>query len=227
MPQPAAMRAASAAMPPKPIRPSVLPVSCIASRRSQLPSRMPRSISPKLLADGPHQRDRAFGHRGVAITLDGVDGDAALGELFRIHVAARAGAEEDDVLQAFAHFSAIADWHRGVVDDHDLGIAEQAGQIVGLDRGIAVDADRQASCERSSLSVTAARVSFASTNRARTGLSFSSSSVLRSVLYSDLKCNLQPLALSGILRNPAKILGSFLPCRPNGQQLEIPYCILS
>ncbi|MGY3120845.1 hypothetical protein ACVWXQ_004782 [Bradyrhizobium sp. S3.14.4] len=31
-----------------------------------------------------------------------------------------------------------------MVDDHDLGIAEQAGQIVGLDRGIAVDADRQA-----------------------------------------------------------------------------------
>ena len=27
------------------------------------------------------------------------------------------------------------------VDDHDLGIAEQAGEIVGLDRGISDDAD--------------------------------------------------------------------------------------
>jgi len=47
---------------------------------------------------GPHQRDGALGHRGVAVALDQVDLDAEFGELFRIHVAARAGAEEYDML---------------------------------------------------------------------------------------------------------------------------------
>ena len=38
------MRATSAAMPPKPSRPIVLPVSCGPSVRSQLPWRISRSI---------------------------------------------------------------------------------------------------------------------------------------------------------------------------------------
>ena len=44
MPLPSAMRATSAAMPPKPINPKVLPVNCMPSSRSQLPARISRSI---------------------------------------------------------------------------------------------------------------------------------------------------------------------------------------
>ncbi len=72
---------------------------------------------------GPHQRNRAFGDGGVAIALDQVHVDAELGELFRIHVAARAGAEEHDVLQAGALLRDLGR-QRGVVDDGDLGAVE-------------------------------------------------------------------------------------------------------
>ncbi len=51
MPLPCAMRATSAAMPPKPTRPSVLPVSCMPSSRSQLPARISRSICAITRAD--------------------------------------------------------------------------------------------------------------------------------------------------------------------------------
>ena len=47
----------------------------------------------------PHQRDRAFGDRRVAIALDQMNVDAEFGEFLRVHVAARAGAEKHDVLQ--------------------------------------------------------------------------------------------------------------------------------
>src|SRR3712207_8179944 len=58
--------------------------------------RPPRS---ELFPDTP-----LFGsHRRVAVALDDVDLHAALGlQLLRVHVAARAGAEEDDVLQVGA-----------------------------------------------------------------------------------------------------------------------------
>ena len=46
---------------------------------------------------GEQQADRALGDRGVAVALDDVDRDADPGERLRVHVAARAGAEEDDV----------------------------------------------------------------------------------------------------------------------------------
>ena len=77
----------------------------------------------------PHQRDRAFGDGGIAIALDEVDLDAELGELFRVHVAARAGAEKHDVLQPGALLRDVGR-QRGVVDDRDLGAVEQRGVLV-------------------------------------------------------------------------------------------------
>ena len=67
----------------------------------------------------PHQRDGAFGHRRIAIALDQVHFDAELRELFGIHVAARAGAEEHHVLQPGALFCNLGR-QRGVIDDRDL-----------------------------------------------------------------------------------------------------------
>jgi hypothetical protein len=60
MPLPEAMRATSAAMPPKPIRPRVLPVSCMASSRSQLPRRISRSIQGITRAEAHISADRGF-----------------------------------------------------------------------------------------------------------------------------------------------------------------------
>ena len=90
----------------------------------------------------PHQRDGAFGHRRVAIALDQMDLDAEFGEFFRVHVAACAGAEKHDVLQAGA---APRDFgrQRGVIDNDDLGAVEQCGHLVRRDVGIAVDAHRR------------------------------------------------------------------------------------
>jgi hypothetical protein len=45
MPMPSARRAISAPIPPKPTRPSVLPVSCTPSLRSHWPARIARSIA--------------------------------------------------------------------------------------------------------------------------------------------------------------------------------------
>ena len=71
----------------------------------------------------PHQRDGGFGDRGVAIALDQVNGDAEFGEFFRVHVAARAGAEKHHVLQPGA-FARDLGRQRGVIDDRDLGAVE-------------------------------------------------------------------------------------------------------
>ena len=86
----------------------------------------------------PHQRDRAFGHRGVAIALDQVNLDAELGELFRIHVAARAGAEKHHVLQPGAFLRDLGR-QRGVIDDGDLGAVEHFGILLRRDVGVAMD----------------------------------------------------------------------------------------
>ena len=64
--------------------------------------------------------------------------DPELAKLFRIHVAARAGAEEHDVLQPLAFFGDIGR-QRGVVDDRDLGAVEYLRILFGSDVGIQVD----------------------------------------------------------------------------------------
>ena len=88
----------------------------------------------------PHQRNRGFRDRGVAIALDEVDLDAERGELVGVHVAARAGAEEDDVLEALALPRDIGR-QRGVIDDADLGAAEDIRPLLGRDIRVFVDAD--------------------------------------------------------------------------------------
>ena len=88
----------------------------------------------------PHQRDRAFGHRCVAIALDQVHFDTELAELFRVHVAARAGAEEHYVLQPLALLGDLGR-QRGVIDDRNFGAVEQFRVLIGRDIRVAVDAD--------------------------------------------------------------------------------------
>mgnify|MGYP003694014421 CR=1 FL=1 len=52
----------------------------------------------------------------------------SLGELFRVHVAARAGAEKHDVLEPGALLRDLGR-QRGVIDDRDLGAVEQFRDI--------------------------------------------------------------------------------------------------
>ena len=87
----------------------------------------------------PHQRDGAFGHRRIAIALDQVNLDADIGQLLRIHVAARAGAEKHHVLQPGAFFGDPGRQRR-VIDDGDFGAAENLRILLRLDIGVAVDA---------------------------------------------------------------------------------------
>ena len=89
----------------------------------------------------PHQRDGAFGDRGVAIAADQVHLDAEPGELLDMHVAARAGAEKHDVLEVRA---LLCDLGRqvGVIDDGDFGAVEHFRQLRRRDVGIAVDLHR-------------------------------------------------------------------------------------
>ena len=63
------------------------------------------------------------------------------GERFRVHVAARAGAEEDDVAQAGAAAGDV-DRQGGVVDDRDRRAGERRGQPIGRDVGVA-EGERQ------------------------------------------------------------------------------------
>ena len=92
-------------------------------------------------AGGHHQRDRVLGDSGVAVALDGVDANAARGELVDIHVARRAGAEKHDMLERGA-----ARGQRGrqvaVIVDADRVTAEQSRQLVGGERR-AMDIDRR------------------------------------------------------------------------------------
>jgi hypothetical protein len=82
------------------------------------------AVHPGDAAGGlPHQRDGAFGNRRVAIALDQVNRYPELGELLRVHVAARAGAQEHDVLEAGA-FARNLGRQRRVVDNSDFGAVE-------------------------------------------------------------------------------------------------------
>ena len=121
------MRATSAAMPPKPSRPSVLPVSSHALGADPLAAPHAAVHDRQPARRGPHQGDRVLGHRGVAVALDDVHGDAVLGQFLGVHVAARAGAEEDDVLQAGAAPHHLGR-HLAVVVEHEVVAGEQAGQ---------------------------------------------------------------------------------------------------
>ena len=62
----------------------------------------------------------------------------SLGEFFRIHVAARAGAEKHHVLQSGAFLRDVGR-QRGVIDDRDLGAIEYLGILIRGDVGIPVD----------------------------------------------------------------------------------------
>ena len=75
---------------------------------------------------GEQQRDRVLGHRGVAISLDGVHGDAVALEFVDIHVAGGTGAEEYDVLEAAALRHQLGR-HVGVVVERDVVAGEHAG----------------------------------------------------------------------------------------------------
>ncbi len=66
--------------------------------------------------------------------------DAELGELFGVHVAARAGAEKHHVFQPLAVFRDRGR-QRGVIDDGDFGAAEHFRVLFRRDVGIAVDPD--------------------------------------------------------------------------------------
>jgi hypothetical protein len=74
----------------------------------------------------PHQRDGGFGHRRVAIASDQVNRDTEFGELFRIHIAARAGAEKHHMLQIGASARDLRR-QRGMIDDRDPDAIERPG----------------------------------------------------------------------------------------------------
>src|SRR2546423_770516 len=81
----------------------------------------PLAVHPRDPARGsPHQRDRGFGDSRVAISADQVNGDPELIEFFRIHVAARAGAQKYHVLETGA-FARDLGRQRGVIDHRDAG----------------------------------------------------------------------------------------------------------
>ncbi len=65
MPMPSASRATSAPMPPKPIRPSVLPVSCVPSLRSHWPPRIAPSMRAKPRAAA---KSRPTAHSATAVS---------------------------------------------------------------------------------------------------------------------------------------------------------------
>ena len=78
----------------------------------------------------------------VAIALDDVNGDAVPGQLFGVHIAARAGAEENDVPEASA-FGGDQRWQRSVIDYRNLGVAEQGRELVRGHIVIAIDGNRR------------------------------------------------------------------------------------
>ena len=84
-------------------------------------------------ARGQHQRDGVLGDRGVAVALDGVDANAARLELGDVHVARRAGAEKDDVLERVALRDQFGR-HVGVVVDADVVAVQQPRQLGALER---------------------------------------------------------------------------------------------
>ena len=91
---------------------------------------------------GPHQGDGVFGHRRVAVAFDDVDGDADLGQLLGVHVAARAGAEEHDMLQAFAQAHRRRR-HLRVIVQHEIVARQQPRQFGGCDIPLLIDIHRR------------------------------------------------------------------------------------
>ena len=81
----------------------------------------------------------SFGDRGIAVAPDQVNGDAEFGQFLRVHVAARAGAQEHHVLEACALAGDVGR-QRGVIDDRDLGAVEHFWQLIRLDVRVAVNA---------------------------------------------------------------------------------------
>src|SRR5215471_1379565 len=71
-----------------------------------------------------------------------MNGDAGLGELFRVHVAARSRAEENNVLEAAAR-GGEPSWQLGVVDNRNLGVSKDGRQRVRRHIGVAIDVDRE------------------------------------------------------------------------------------
>jgi hypothetical protein len=82
-----------------------------------------------------------LGDRRVAVIADGMDLDAALGELGDIHVARGAGAEKNHVLERVAFIDQIGRQIRMIVDA-DV-VALQYGRQVGKRIGLAIDIDRR------------------------------------------------------------------------------------
>jgi hypothetical protein len=70
-----------------------------------------------------------------------VHGDAELAQLFRIHVAARAGAEKNDMLKSGAAFGDIGR-QVAVIDDGDLGAAQHIWQRLRVDIRVEVNTHR-------------------------------------------------------------------------------------
>ena len=70
-----------------------------------------------------------------------MNGDAELGQLLRVHVAARAGAEKHHMLEA-GTFARHVGRKRGVIDDRDLGAVEHFWQLIRRDVGVAVNPRR-------------------------------------------------------------------------------------
>jgi hypothetical protein len=90
----------------------------------------------------PHQRDGGFSDCRIAIAFDQVNVDTEFGKLFGVHVAAGAGAEKNDMLQAAAAPGDIRG-QRGVIDDDNLRAIEQRGHLFRRDVGVTVDAHRR------------------------------------------------------------------------------------
>src|ERR1700733_12470411 len=88
----------------------------------------------------PHQCDGGFGHRRVAIASNQMNLDAEFGELLRVHIAARAGAEKHHMLQANA-LARDFGRQRGVIDDRDPGAIEHFWQLLRRHIRVAMNAN--------------------------------------------------------------------------------------
>ena len=82
-----------------------------------------------------------FGHRRVAIALDDVNRDAEGGQRFRVHVAAGAGAEKDDVFQAGAATHRLRR-QSAVIVEQEVVAGQEAREIGRVDLALFVERDR-------------------------------------------------------------------------------------
>jgi hypothetical protein len=121
-------------MPPKPIKAERLAGELEAFGAQPAAGAHGAVHARQAFRGGEQQPHRAFGDGGVAIALDDVHADAEAPERFRVHVAARAGAEEDHVAQP-GTLARDLERQGGVVDDRDLGAAQRLRQFLGADVG--------------------------------------------------------------------------------------------